>query len=209
MRIVAIITCLATFLFAYEITADDSQPEELKTCFNCDGTGKVGCPNGKDGDMDCPGPCLKLSKGKWEHLEVDGHLPTDLWQKFTKADGSWSAWNQNHVGDVIEYQNGNPVDIGKCKICGGTGKVKCTICAGSGKITCPICDGQRVVPKSWTAFDNPKVKNRPGHFKLKDGRTLVGKKMMVLGNSVTIRTETGDVEVKQSDIISEEKSVQK
>jgi hypothetical protein len=188
-----------------DMVADDVRLEKTKSCFNCNGTGEVQCPNGKDGLMDCPGPCLKLSKGVWVHLEVAGHPPTDLWQKFYTADGGYQAWNQNHVGDVIQMQNGVPVDTGQCKICGGTGKVKCTICNGTGEITCPICGGKKVIPESWTAFDNPKMKDRPSYFKLKDGRTLIGREVMVIGDAVTIRTQKGDIEVSQKDIVSEEK----
>ena len=103
-------------------------------------------------------------------------------------------------------QNGHVVDIGKCKICGGTGHVKCSVCNGTGKVTCPICEGKKVVPESWTAFDNPKLKNRPTRFKLKDGSVIVGRRRMSIGDIVTIRTETGDVNVVAKDIVSEEKS---
>jgi len=191
-------------VLARDMSADNANAEKTKPCFNCGGTGKTSCPNGKDGEMDCPGPCLKLSVGEWVHMDVAGHPPTDLWRKFSKGSGGWSAWNQNHVGDIIEYQNGDPVDVGKCKICGGTGKVKCTLCNGTGEITCPICEGKKVVPEFWTAFDNPKMKNRPGHFKLKDGRIIAGKKIITIGNDVNIQTTTGNVQVKQSDIVSED-----
>jgi hypothetical protein len=183
--------------------AHDGSSEKTKLCFHCVGTGKVPCPNGKDGLMDCPGPCLKLSKGVWQHMDVEGHPPTDVWQKFTSTKGSQS-WNQTHVGDVIEYQNGEPINTGKCKICGGKARVKCTVCNGTGEINCPICDGKKAVPESWTEFDNPKIKNRPEQITLKDGRVLIGKKIMVLGDSVTIRTATTNLHVHQSDIVSEQ-----
>jgi len=186
-------------------TSGDAASEKTKLCFHCIGTGKVPCPNGKDGLMACPGPCLKLSQGTWEHMEVAGHPPSDIWQKFSTANGGWQAWNQNHVGDVIEYRNGDPVNLGKCKVCAGTGRVKCTLCGGTGLVDCPVCEGKKVVPGSWTEFNNPKMKNRPDQIKLKDGRVLVGKKIMILGDSVTIRTETTNVVVKSSDIVAEEK----
>ncbi len=207
-----ILVLLGVFSFGLKewiAAADSPAAEKSKPCFTCNGTGKVTCPNGKDGEADCPGPCLKLNKGVWVHMDVQGHPPTDIWQKFKTANRTWAAWNQNHVGDVIEYQNGNPVNIGKCKICGGTGHVKCKICDGSGEIDCPMCDGKKVVPESWTAFDNPKMKVRPTHYKLKDGQTLVGKKVMAIGDDVTIRTSSGNVQIKQSDIVSEENPSQK
>lgn len=184
-----------------------ASPEKTKPCFQCKGTGKSKCtvPSCKNGQSDCPGPCLKLSKGSWVHMHVEGHPPEDLWQKFPSADGHYQAWNQNHVGDVIQMQNGVAVNIGKCRICGGSGHVKCTVCKGAGEITCPICDGKKVVPQSWTAFDNPKLKDRPTRFKLKDGTVIVGRRRVSAGDIVTIRTETGDVNIVAKDIISEEK----
>ena len=180
--------------------------EKTKVCFQCNGTGTMKCPEPdcKDGLVDCPGPCLKLSKGTWIHMDVAGHPPTDLWQKFPKAEGGYTAWDQNHVGQVIEIQNGNPVNVGNCKICGGTSRVKCPVCKGTGEVVCTLCEGKKVVPESWTAFDNPKMKTRPSHFKLKDGRAFVGRRSMVLGNQITIRTETGSVTVEAADIVSEE-----
>ena len=181
--------------------------EKTKVCFQCKGAGKIKCtvPSCKNGQADCPGPCLKLSKGVWIHMHVDGHPPEDVWQKFEGTGGKWSAWSQAHVGEVIQMQNGEPVNIGKCTICGGTGHVKCSLCKGTGEIVCPICEGKKVVPQSWTAFDNPKLKDRPTKFKLKDGTTIIGRRRISAGDIVTIRTETGDVNVVAKDIISEEK----
>jgi hypothetical protein len=45
-----------------------------------------------------------------------------VWIKFSYA-GGHHAWNQNHIGDVIEYVNGRPENKGPCQICGGTTKV--------------------------------------------------------------------------------------
>src|SRR4051812_21121601 len=73
--------------------------EPTRPCFQCNATGKMKCsvPGCKNGEADCPGPCLKLSKGSWVHLQVDGHDPNELWQKFYKAGGEhYTAWNQNH-----------------------------------------------------------------------------------------------------------------
>jgi len=61
------------------------------------------------------------------------------------------------------------------------------------------------VPESWSAFDNPKLKDRPTRFTLKDGRVIVGRKTSALGSSVTIKTEKGNESVQASDIVSEEK----
>jgi len=189
-------------------TASLVVPDHMKVCFQCNGVGTMKCPEPgcKDGLVDCPGPCMKLSKGVWEHMEVAGHPPTDLWQKFFTAGGGYQAWNQNHVGQVVEMRDGKPVNIGNCPVCGGTGKVKCPVCKGTGEAVCSVCEGKKVVPESWTAFDNPRMKSRPSQFKLKDGRTIFGRAAMVMGSHITIRTETGDVEVESADIVSEVKS---
>ena len=120
-----------------------SQENGRRICVACGGAGTVPCRAGgcSGGKLDCPGPCLKLSRGEWVHLNVTGHDPNELWQKFPIANGKYVAWNQGHVGEVIEIQNGQPVNIGRCKICRGTGKVDCSVCKGSGRITCSRCGG--------------------------------------------------------------------
>ncbi len=176
-----------------------------KVCFQCNGTGQTTCfsPGCKDGWVDCPGPCLKLSKGTWEHMHVDGHPDTDVWQRFHQADGTSQWWNQGHVGEVIEMRAGMAVDIGKCPVCGGRGRVSCKACNGTGKSMCPICEGKKVVPDSWTAFNNPKLKNPPAMIQLKDGRTIFGKIESRLGATVYVRTESGKQEEFQArDIVS-------
>lgn len=178
--------------------------EKMKTCFQCNGTGEIKCPDCRDGEIDCPGKCLKLTQGTWIHMAVDGHPPTDVWQRFQTATG-WRAFNQNHVGHVIEYRDGDWVDTGLCPICHGKGKIECPKCHGTGEIPCTVCDGKKVVPESWTAFDNPKLKNRPDHIALKDGRVLLGKKVFVFGNHTTFQTTNGTVEVNNSDIVAETK----
>jgi len=70
----------------------------------------------------CPGNCLKANDPRWQHMQVAGHAGTDLWIKFPYRGGSRS-WNQNHIGEVIEYVNGMPENKGACPICGGTGRV--------------------------------------------------------------------------------------
>lgn len=163
------------------------------------------CPDCRDGFVECPGKCLKLTQGTWVHMDVPGHPATDIWQKFQLPGGGWRAYNQNHVGHVIELRGDDWVDTGPCPICNGTGKVECPKCKGTGEITCSLCEGKGVVPESWTAFDNPKLKNRPGQIALKGGKVLFGKKVFVFGNRTTIQTENGNVEVNTSDIVSESK----
>ncbi|MBC8094744.1 MAG: hypothetical protein H7Y43_02920, partial [Akkermansiaceae bacterium] len=72
--------------------------EKTQTCFKCDGLGKAACPEPKckKGQVICPGKCMKLSVGVWERMEVPGHAPTELWQKFRYGpNGKGSvAWTQ-------------------------------------------------------------------------------------------------------------------
>lgn len=166
--------------------------EATKLCFNCNGAGLVKCPSCRNGQMDCLGPCLKLSRGSWRHMNVPGHGPNELWQSFKSNNGhETKSWNQTHVGEVIGMRNGQPENIGKCKTCGGTGRLTCTRCKGAGTTVCEICDGQKVVPVAWRAFNNPKLKNKPKAIRLKDGREIVGKFTMSSGTTVWIKTEDG------------------
>ena len=175
-----------------------------KVCFACKGEGTVPClvPGCVNGQVDCPGPCLKLSRGTWTHMVVAGHPPTDLWITFTTANGGTMSWNQNHVGDVIEYQNGNPVDIGKCKVCGGTGKVKCDVCQGTGTVTCPICGGKKFIPIAWTPTDNPYFNHQPDIIRFADGKVVLGRVATTIGDEITIVTRDKKIlHVKASDIL--------
>ena len=119
--------------------------EPTKTCFQCGGAGQTGCPDPKckKGQVICPGKCMKLSVGLWEHMNVPGHPPTELWQKFRYgANGGGSvAWTQGHVGDVIEMKNGMPVNIGKCPVCGGKTVIKCPTGKGTATVACNLCAG--------------------------------------------------------------------
>jgi len=178
-------------------TASVAEPEGPKAgekiCFACKGKGTVKCmsPGCVNGLVDCPGPCLKLDRGVWVHIDVPGHPPTDVWQKFVKSDGSYAAYNQNHVGHVIVFQNGAYVDSGPCKVCGGTGKVPCSVCKGTGEQPCPICDGKKYIPESWTPTDNPWLNRQPDLIRLNDGRILFGKVVSTFDKDITIKTRDG------------------
>lgn len=212
--IAAIIVTVGVLLVLGQVRAETpakpqsgSEDEEPQPCFQCAGSGKSKCsvPRCKSGQASCPAPCLKPDDGTWVRMTVAGHPPTDLWKKFAKRDGSYMAWNQNHAGEVVQMQNGEPVIIGQCKICSGTTKAKCSLCAGSGLVVCPICDGKKVVPQSWSAFDHPKLKSRPTHFTRKDGRVIIGRKTAVIGSSVSIKTEKETITIQAGDIASEVK----
>jgi hypothetical protein len=136
---------------------------------------------------------------------VPGHTdPTERWQARRVGNKTW-YFSSKHVGEYYTFDaSGQPVAHG-CTVCGGNTTVECKICDGKGTINCTFCDGKKMVPETWTAFDNPKLKDRPSRFRLKDGRVLVGRTTTILGTTTTIRTEKGDVKVEQSDIVAEEK----
>src|SRR5881398_698648 len=78
-----------------ETTATEATPDkDHQACFACDGKGIMACKAGcAAGQVECPGPCLKLTRGSWQHMEVTGHPASDLWQKFPDGPGQWTAWN--------------------------------------------------------------------------------------------------------------------
>jgi hypothetical protein len=171
-----------------------SGPKEgVKICFACNGTGTIKCvaPGCVNGMVDCPGPCLKLDRGVWIHMDVPGHPPTDVWQKFNEPDGSYAAYSQNHVGHVIAMQNGKAVDTGPCAICGGSGKVPCKVCKGTGRVTCPICEGQKFIPVAWTPTNNPWLDKQPDLIRLASGQVMFGKIMHSNDTELTIKTRDG------------------
>jgi hypothetical protein len=135
-------------------------------------------------------------------MAVAGHDPSELWITFTKADGGTMSWNQNHVGEVIQMQNGNPVNIGKCKICGGTTKGTCSVCKGTGKVTCPICNGKKFIPVAWTPTDNPWFNSQPDVIRLADGQVVLGRVAASSGEERTIVTRDKKIlHVKAPDIL--------
>ena len=179
-----------------------------KVCFACNGSGKEKCnlATCEKGQVNCPAPCLKLNVGKWEHMDVAGHKPDELWQKFHYTSGgksSYKAWNQNHVGEIIEEKPGRePANKGKCPTCQGTTRVKCDKCNGTGILSCGICKGLKSVPSTWTATDNPVVDSDPNYIKLKDGRAIRGKIVIQMGNTVVIKPDSGkNIETTKDQIV--------
>ena len=187
-------------------TAADGPKTGEKICFACNGTGTIKClaPGCQDGLVDCPGPCLKLDRGEWVHLEVAGHPPTDLWHKFYHADGaSYDAYNQNHAGHVIAMQNDRAVDTGPCKICGGKARVPCSVCKGTGRQVCLICGGKKYVPAVWSPTNNPWLNNQGDAIHLTDGRVFFGKIVGAVGTDLTIKTRDGKfVNVENAEVMA-------
>lgn len=78
----------------------------------------------------CPGNCLKPSMKGWRKMKVEGTPDRLVWMVFPYLDkagkGGSEYWSNDHMGEVIEYVNGRPKNMGKCPICNGTGKITLT-----------------------------------------------------------------------------------
>jgi len=195
-------------LVAQPTTSPDANTaEKIKPCFACNKNGMTKCSVAtcRNGMAECPGPCLKLTKGSWIKRAVPGHAdPTERWQARRVGKKTW-YFSSKHLGEYYTFDaNGQPV-AHACSVCGGSTTVSCKVCSGKGTITCLTCDGKKLVPESWTAFDHPRMKDRSSRFRLKDGRVLSGRTTMTVGTTTTIRTEKGDVKVEQSDIVVKER----
>jgi len=164
-----------------------------KKCFACDGIGPIKCtaPGCVAGQVDCPAACLKRDRGVCIHMDVAGHPPTDIWQKFYQSDGSYMAYKQNHIGHVIVMKNGLAVDTGPCTVCGGSGKVPCKVCQGTGQVPCPICEGKKYIPVSWTPTDNPWLNRQPDLIRLRSGEVLLGQVMHSNEVELLVKTRAG------------------
>jgi hypothetical protein len=183
-----------------------SKADKTKPCFQCNGTNKMKCAVSSciNGQIDCPDTCLKLSTPGWQHLDIPGHSPDELWMKFPDEDGKgYYSWTQKHIGQIVRRQNGKATITEMCPTCQGKAHVMCNTCNGIGVTVCTICDGSGTVPQSWTAFDNPKLKKRPGCFKLKDGNEVIGRKVIETQDSITVRTEKGSVLINKADLAPE------
>jgi hypothetical protein len=123
---------------------------------------------------------MKLSLGIWEHMNVPGHDPKELLQKYTGSKG-WHAWTSDQV---IEIRNGTPENIGRCPTCGGKATVLCKVCKGTGTIICPACRGNKVVAARIVSSAPPQITPSRQQTapripptainRLLDGRTLTG-----------------------------------
>lgn len=75
----------------------------------------------------CPGNCLKPSMPGWRKMNVPGKPDRLVWMVYPYLDpagkGGSEYWSNDHMGEVIEYVNGRPINKGTCPICNGTGKV--------------------------------------------------------------------------------------
>lgn len=194
----------------------DASGHPLVKCPRCQGTGKMPCPNStcKDGQIDCPGNCISLTKGKWVHL--DGHPANELFQEFHYK-GKSKYWSQAHVGEVMGEVNGIPTPVGQCQKCHGTTHVPDPECQGTGRVVCSLCHGAGEVPdpnfhppagegsgKAAAASPTPHFVSgapRVQDIHLKNGKTLRGQ-IVVQDRDVTMirLTDGKSVQVRNKDI---------
>lgn len=75
----------------------------------------------------CPGNCLKPTTPGWRKMAVPGKPDRLVWMVFPYLDqagkGGSEYWSNDHMGELIEYVNGRPINKGPCPICSGSGKV--------------------------------------------------------------------------------------
>jgi hypothetical protein len=79
---------------------------------------------------ECPGPCLKLTKGTWIKRDVPGHTdPTERWQAKQIGNKKW-FFSSKHVGEYYTLDaSGQPV-ARACNVCSGSTTVNCKTCSG-------------------------------------------------------------------------------
>jgi hypothetical protein len=144
------------FLPCPECKGTGIDPKQHKECVTCKGTGSTGActtPGCKEGKVDCPKPCLKLSVGQWKL--VNGMKI----REFKTADGKGTAWwSEHHLGELIVMENGTPTNKGPCPTCGGTGKLDDPACKGTGKKLCTECKGNGFTGPACPSCDQGHVK---------------------------------------------------
>lgn len=124
----------------------DAEGRELTPCQRCLATGLVTCQGlrCKEGQIPCPGRCLKLSDSGWQRIE--GQDPNILFMIY-RINGGTQAVSQAHIGEIFEVRFGKFYPMGACKICEKRTTVPCKVCGGSGKVVCRECQGNKVVLK--------------------------------------------------------------
>lgn len=119
----------------------------MVACTACKGAGTIACTakGCTQGQVTCPGKCLKLSEGKWVKGKDDL-----MWRNFGTI-----MYSEHHLGDILEMKDGKLTDVGKCPICGGTTTVSCKVCDGLGTTTCALCKGLKQIPEAGLAKKCP------------------------------------------------------
>jgi len=116
-------------------------------CGTCAGSGARSCgaPGCDRGRAPCTGSCIKRENPDWQTRNVSG-VPNNIpLLEFRNANGTAQYVSQNHVGQTVEFKNGEWVLGGPCALCQGSTRIVCPSCRG--KNDCPACGGKGQVRK--------------------------------------------------------------
>jgi hypothetical protein len=110
--------------------------------------------------------------------------------------------SSHHPGGTYTSRADGGWDMHTCPVCKGTTKVTCSVCKGTGRQTCPVCNGTKYIPLAWTPTNNPWFNSQPDLIRLKDGRVLLGRVAVAIGEERTIVTRDKQIlHVKAPDIL--------
>lgn len=132
-------------------------PAQKQNCTKCEGTGSLGkckTANCVEGKIPCPNTCLKPEMFTSPPDPKDGKKK----KHFRGKGGGDYWWSDGHIGELIVYEDGVPVNKGKCPKCDGTSRVVDTACKGTGKQLCADCHGHGVVGPDCTNCDDGQAK---------------------------------------------------
>ena len=173
-----------------------------KVCFECKGQGTVPCraPGCVNGHVDCPAPCIKLNKGVW--VKRPGRSDPNETMQLIVVSGRQLWVSSHHPGVTYVSRADGGWDMNTCPVCNGKTKVDCSACKGTGKQKCPICNGTKFIPDAWMPTNNPWFNSQPDLIRLKDGRVLLGRVAVAIGEERTIITrDKQTLHLKASDIL--------
>lgn len=165
-------------------------------CPECAGEGFISCPaHCNHGKVRCPASCLKKDDPGWMPGQEG-----KTWMVFPSHKPGANAghmWSTLHIGQLIVYEDGEPVNKGVCQTCHGTSVVDCKKCDGQGMLVCPLCKGAKTAAKAdaeayLAALAAERQKNA---LTLTDGRVLKGKIIGKTPDKVIIKTEDGKMEL--------------
>lgn len=181
--LVALVPMLANGISAAE--------PELVPCASCAQSGTKACARCKEGTTRCPATCLKKDDPGWVP-GPDGktvkHFPS---RKKGTPGGRW--WSIGHCGELIVYEDGMPVNKGRCPTCAGTSVVACKACKGTGAVPCSQCKGSKQISKA--TADQLEAERAANTITLTGGRTISGKILSRTDDKVIIKTTDGKMEV--------------
>jgi hypothetical protein len=172
-----------------------AQADQL-VCPECAGEGSIPCPAHCNlGKVRCPASCLKKDDPGWAPGQGG-----KTWMTFPshRPDGQGGhMWSTLHIGQLIVYEDGVPVNKGICPTCKGTSVVDCKKCDGKGALVCPLCKGQKTVGKADADIYLAALaaEQQKHSITLSDGRVLKGKIIGNTADNVIIRTEDGKMEL--------------